>query len=147
MIFNPNGQLKAEDYSFPYADDSFDTIYAASVFTHLLPSSSANYFKQSRRVLRKGGQCLFSFFVLDWYRGPGTPIDRRYEVNHPLEGYEGVAVYDDKRPEHIIAYSTSCIERMASDARLRIKRLIPGYWSNAHKWSLNEQDLVLLEAV
>ena len=95
----------------------------------------------------KGASAFFSFFVLDWYRGPGTPIDQRYEVNHPLEGYEGVAVYDDKRPEHIIAYSTSCIERMASDARLRIKRLIPGYWSNAHKWSLNEQDLVLLEAV
>lgn len=98
-------------------------------------------------MLRKGGQCLFSFFVLDWYRGPGTSIAPLYEFNHPLEGYEGVAVYNSKLPEHVIAYTASFIEKMASDAGLRIKRVIPGYWSNTHKWNLNEHDLVLLEAV
>jgi hypothetical protein len=36
---------------------------------------------------------------------------------------------------------------MASDAGLRVKRVIPGYWSNARKWNLNEHDLVLLDAV
>ena len=100
-LYNPNGRLKAEDYSFPYSNDYFDIIYAASVFTHLLPPSSSNYFKQSRRVLRKGGQCLFSFFVLDSYRGPGTSVAPLYEFNHPLEGYDGVAVYNSKLPPSV----------------------------------------------
>lgn len=145
-LYNSTGRVKAEDYSFPYSDNCFDIIYAASVFTHLLPPSCSNYFKQSRRVLQKGGQCLFSFFLLDSYKGPGTSVSPRYEFNL-LKEHEGVAVYNPKLPEQVIAYSTSFIERMASDAGLKVKRTIPGYWSNAHKWNLNEQDLVLLEAV
>ena len=146
-LYNPNGRLKAEDYIFPYPEDRFDIIYAASLFTHLLPPDCANYFKQSRRVLREPGQCLFSFFVLDWYRGSGTSVAQIYEFDHPLEGFQGAAVYNPRAPEHVIAYSVSAIERMASDAGLKVKRILPGYWSNTHQLSVNEQDLVLLEAV
>ena len=146
-LYNPSGQLNAEDYIFPYPENSFDIIYAASLFTHLLPPDSGNYFMQSRRVLRERGQCLFSFLVLDWYRGPGTSISPIYEFDHPLKSFEGVAVHNPSVPERVIAYNVSTIERMASDAHLKVKRIIPGFWSKTHKWSVNEQDLVLLEAV
>lgn len=145
-LYNPKGRLKAESYQFPYPDECFDIVYAASLFTHLLPDESVNYFRESKRVLRKGGKCLFSFFVLDWYRGPGTSFCSGYQFDHPLQGFEGVAVFDPKLPEGLIAYRTSLIEKMASNNGLKVTRVIPGYWSRSHKWNVFEQDLVLLEA-
>jgi hypothetical protein len=36
---------------------------------------------------------------------------------------------------------------MASEAGLKVLRIIPGFWSKAHKVGVNEQDLILFEAV
>jgi len=55
---NPGGADAAE-YVFPFNDASFDVIYAASLFSHLLPGETANYLKQCARVLRPGGRVLF----------------------------------------------------------------------------------------
>ena len=52
-------------------DASFDVIYAASLFTHLLPDETRNYFCETRRVLKPTGRCLFSFFHLDHYGAGG----------------------------------------------------------------------------
>jgi SAM-dependent methyltransferase len=145
--YNPKGRQKGDTYRFPYVDGSFDVVYAASVFTHLVPRDAANYLKESRRVLRKNGRCLFSFFVLDYYRGPGTSTADFYEFEHPLADFDGVAVYDSLVPENVIAYNSTTIEKMGSEAGLKVLRIIPGFWSKAHKVGVNEQDLVLFEAV
>jgi len=145
--YNPQGRTRPEFYRFPYDDDSFDIIYAASLFTHLCPPETANYLKQSRRVLRKGGRCLFSFFLLDYYRGPGTTSWPFLEFEQRLEGFEGVAVRDPKNPEQAIAYKTALVESMAADADLKITRIIPGSWSMSPKVWITEQDLLLFEAV
>jgi SAM-dependent methyltransferase len=145
--YNPKGRQRGDTYSFPYVDGSFDVVYAASVFTHLVPRDAANYLKESRRVLRKNGRCLFSFFVLDYYRGPGTSTANFYEFEHPLADFDGVAVYDSQAPESVIAYDITTIEKMASEAGLKVLRIIPGFWSKAHKVGVNEQDLILFEAV
>jgi SAM-dependent methyltransferase len=146
-LYNQQGKVKPEDYEFPYADNSFDIIYAASVFTHLVPDVTANYFKQSRRVLRKGGRCLYSFFLLDYYRGKGTTSWDLLEFEERLEGCDEVAVRDEKSPDQIIAYKLSLIERLAADASLKVVRTLPGDWSGSHEFIVGEQDLVLLEAV
>lgn len=69
--YNPSGAAEARSYRFPFEDATFDVVYAASLFTHLLPDETANYFREARRVIKPGGACLFSFFLLDSYRGPG----------------------------------------------------------------------------
>ena len=86
---------------------------------------------------------LFSFLVLDDYRGPGTTIGEWYRFDHELEN--GVAVQQPNMPERLIAYERRRIEDMAQKAGLRIRRILPGYWSNTHPASVNEQDLVLFE--
>ena len=98
-------------------------------------------------MLRKDGRCLFSFFVLDYYKGPGTSTLSFYEFDHPLAGFDGVAVYDPQVPENVIAYKITAIQKIASEAGLKVLRIIPGFWSEAHKVGVNEQDLILLEAV
>lgn len=146
-VYNPQGKLAAENFKFPYPDGSFDIVYAASLFTHLLPAATENYLKESRRVLRQGGRCLFSFFILDYYRGKGTSGWEGYEFDYRLPDVDGVAIHNPALPEQLVAYESAFLERLAARAGLKLTRIIAGYWSKTHNMSVNEQDLVLLEVM
>lgn len=145
-VYNPAGSASADAYAFPYPDATFDVAYAASLFSHLVPDATRNYLLQTRRVLKPGGQCLFSFFALDHYRGPGTSVAPLYEFNHPYPSDSQVAVHDPAVPEQLIAYRTARLEQLAADAGLTLERVLPGYWSNTPASCVNEHDLALLRA-
>jgi hypothetical protein len=98
-------------------------------------------------VLRPGARCLYSFFVLDFYGGTGTSAHPLYEFDGLLDGVDGVAVRDVRTPGAVIAYERAHIERLASEAGLRVVEILPGYWSTQGNYAVNEQDLVLLEAL
>jgi SAM-dependent methyltransferase len=150
--YNPGGTIAAADYVLPFDGQSFDIVYAASLFTHLLPQETAAYLRQIGRVLKPGGKALVSFFLLDHYRGPGTTVSPLYEFDHaldpldpldPLEG--GAAVRDPDHPDAAVAYRTSFLAARAADAGLAVRQILPGLWSNSTDWAVNEQDLLLLE--
>ena len=63
--YNPQGRLHAVDYKFPYPDSSFDFVLLTSVFTHMLPDAVKNYVAEISRVLKLGGRCLFTGFLLN----------------------------------------------------------------------------------
>ena len=142
--YNPCGSTPAASYRFPFPDEAFEVIYAASLFTHLLPDETRNYFHESRRVLKPGGKCLFSMFLLDHYRGQGTTSSPLYEFNHPLPEHPGVAVRDLAHPDALIGYSLEQITSVAEEAGLRLLRVIPGLWSESPGLAVNEQDLMLV---
>lgn len=145
--YNPTGKFDADDFHFPYEDASFNCAYAASLYTHLLPDATANYLRQTRRVLKDRGKCLYSFFILDFYGGAGTSAHPLYEFDGRLEGIGGVGVRDVQTPGAVIAYERNYLEQLAAAARLRVVKVIPGYWSAQSNYAVNEQDLVVLEAV
>lgn len=64
-FYNPAGRYKASEYRFPYEDGTFDFVFLTSVFTHLLPDEVENYTAEISRVLRPGGRCLITFFLLN----------------------------------------------------------------------------------
>jgi len=64
-VYNPGGQLSPATYVFPYDANRFDVVFLFSVFTHILPDGVANYVREIGRMLRTGGRCLFSAFLLD----------------------------------------------------------------------------------
>lgn len=148
--YNPTGKMASEEYSFPYPDESFDIVFAASVFTHLLPNATVRYFTESARVLKYGGRCLFSFFLLDNYRkGHPRPCgfgNSLFNVDYTYEDYgEDFRVSKPNDPEAISAYSKRAIEQFAGDAGLTLVQYVPGMWSGtADKW-ISTQDLVILE--
>ena len=146
-LYNPGGKCQAAEYKFPYKEDEFDIAYAASLFTHLLPKETLNYFMETRRVLKKSGLALYSVFILDYYQGPGTPSSEIYQFDNSFPGYDGVAVYDAQTPETVIAYSEETIRDMAEQAGLEVQRIVPGYWSGNSQISVNEQDLVVLGVI
>ncbi len=59
---------EASELRFPYDDNSFDFVFARSVFTHLTPQSSTNYLRESQRVLRPDG-----LFYSTWFLFEGDP--------------------------------------------------------------------------
>jgi len=63
--YNPGGHVQASDYTFPYADDAFDLVVLVSVFTHMLPEDTHRYIAEISRVLRPGGRCYATFYILN----------------------------------------------------------------------------------
>jgi ubiquinone/menaquinone biosynthesis C-methylase UbiE len=63
--YTPNGRYRADGYRFPFPGGSFDFVFLTSVFTHLLPEEMENYLYESARVLKVGGRCLLTFFLLN----------------------------------------------------------------------------------
>ncbi len=64
--YNPGGHVRASEYTFPYADDSFDLVVLISVFTHMLPDDTERYVAEISRVLRPGGRCWATFYILNY---------------------------------------------------------------------------------
>jgi len=143
--YNPSGAVEAAFYRFPFDDATFDVVYAASLFTHLLPDELGRYFEETARVLKPGGRCLFSVFLLDAYRGPGSTSSPQYEFDHPLPGHPDCGVRDAEYPDVAVAYRLSALEAFARRAGLRVSLVLPGLWSESPGWAVNEQDLLLLE--
>jgi SAM-dependent methyltransferase len=62
-FYNPSGTVKAEEFSFPYPDASFDFAFATSVFTHMPLPAVARYLKELARVLAPGARALLTLFA------------------------------------------------------------------------------------
>jgi SAM-dependent methyltransferase len=148
--YNPDGATRAEEYAFPYPAGSFDVVYAASVFTHLLPPAAAHYIAEAARVLRPGGRCVLSFFLLDFYRRGQQrprPFSRpAFSFDHPWEGHgDGFSVGVPDNPEEMTAYGLALVEQYAAEAGLGVVQApVPGLWSGSAETPVGAQDLVVL---
>jgi SAM-dependent methyltransferase len=63
--YNPTGTIRGTEFRFPYPDESFDLILLTSVFTHMLPDEVHHYLDEFRRVLKPGGRCFTTCFLLN----------------------------------------------------------------------------------
>lgn len=149
--YNPNGRIRAADYRFPYPSGAFDIVYAASVFTHLLPAAAENYCREAARVLKPGGRCLFSFFLLDNYRrGQIRPLGfarPEFNFDHGYHSYgEDFAVAVPDIPEYVSAYKQRLVERFAAQAGLALARdPLPGMWSGTTLTWVGAQDVLIFK--
>lgn len=148
--YNPGGEIAAEKFVFPYEDNSFDIVYAASVFTHLLPVITENYFTQTARVLKKDGRAIFSFFVLDNYRpGMERPLGFarpgfNFDYEYHSYGSE-FKISNPDNPEEMTAYKRALIENYAKQAGLLIEEVVTGLWSGSSETWIGAQDIVVLK--
>lgn len=149
--YNPQGTVKAKDFAFPYPDNSFDIVFAASVFTHMLPDTAEHYFKETARVLKPGGRAVFSFFLLDFYR-PGQPrplhfAKPEFSFDHSYDPYgDQFAIAVPDNPELMTAYKLQMIEQFIQQSQLTLSQApIPGIWSGSSETWVSAQDLVVLK--
>jgi SAM-dependent methyltransferase len=79
-IYNPAGNLSPTSTPVPVEDEIADLVCLISVFTHLDAEMAVHYLKEIRRILKPGGRCLGTFFLIteaDKAAQSAAP-DRRY---------------------------------------------------------------------
>ncbi len=150
--YNPNGQLLASEYTFPYPDDAFDLVLLISVFTHMLPEDTHRYIAEISRVLRPGGHCWASFYLLNaesiemMRTGKGS---LRFKNDHGT--YWTVS---DKAAELSTGYEESYVKDLFEQHGLSVANGVhyggwcgrPDLWGDG-AGTLGDQDLILATKV
>ena len=126
--YNPKSRFKASDYAFPFERDSFDFVILASVFTHLFPEDVEHYISEIVRMLKPGGTCFATYFLLN----PETMerIDTgKSTLNFQFKG-DRYRTISRKVPESAVAYDENYIINLYMQNRLTITTPIrSGTWS------------------
>ena len=139
--FNPTGRIQPEDFEFPYETASFDFLWLASVFTHMLPPGVARYLAECGRVLRPGGRMLATWFLLNEESSSLLEQGRaEHSFDYDLGGCR-VAVLED--PEGLVAYEEETARELMSAVGLSVQEPIKyGRWPGRDTF-LTGQDIVL----
>jgi SAM-dependent methyltransferase len=126
-LYNPKGKHQSLDFRFPYEDASFDVAFATSLFTHMFPPDVRHYVHEISRVLKPGGRCLSTYFLLNdessalIEAGKGT-----YQFEHKRDGYRTIAT---KRSEAAIALPEIFVRDVYAECGLVIREpLRYGEW-------------------
>ncbi len=129
-MYYAEGRTSAADYRFPLDDASFDLVFLASVYTHLLEDDAENYAREIMRVLKPGGVAFVSAFLRDWTE-PTQP--------HSFSSRVGSAYVEyPETPEKIVAYDLSTMQEWFPNGEP-----LRGRWRRGGQVELNEwQDWV-----
>lgn len=139
--YNPQGKYPASEYRFPYADHTFDFVFLTSVFTHLLQRDMEHYFSEIARVLKPGGRCLITYFLLNEESIPLLEGGR--SILNFAEGDEIYRTINRSRPEDAVAYDERFIRNLYEKYGLIISEPVYyGSWCEREKF-LSLQDMVL----
>jgi SAM-dependent methyltransferase len=126
-VYNPRGRYEASEYVFPYPDTSFDFVFLASVFTHMMPGDMENYLRQVVRVLKPDGRCFITYFLI-------TPevqalVERGVSTLPMREQPGGYSTIDRGTPEYDIAFPESAILALYGEVGLELTAPIQyGTW-------------------
>ena len=142
--YNPAGKYQASEYSFPFATSAFAFVFLTSVFTHMLPQDLENYLSEINRVLKSGGRCLITYFLLT--KDSLKLIDEKASscaFDYELPELPGCRVRSKDVPEDAIAYDESRIRELYQKYKLNISEPIRyGSWCGRKK-GLSYQDIVV----
>ena len=139
--YNPKGKYKASEFRFPFENDTFDFVVLGSVFTHMLPGDMENYFSEIARVLKRGGRCLISFFLLnkeslELINEKKSTLDFKYE----MKNYRSVNAHT---PEIAVCYDEVFVLGLYETYGLKINEPIHyGSWCE-RKDFLSYQDIII----
>jgi len=139
--YNPSGTFRATDFRFPYDDGYFDFVILNSVFTIMDPQDMSPYASEIVRVLRKGGRCTATFFLLtdestEFIDKNLSNFDFRYKFGH----YRTI---NREVPRGAFAYEESFIRELLKTRGLNIvEPIYYGCWYGKEN-PYDYQDIVL----
>jgi ubiquinone/menaquinone biosynthesis C-methylase UbiE len=135
-------RLKAARYTFPYEDDSFDFVLLTSVFTHMVCPDMARYVREVARVLKPGGRCLTTFFLLNAQSKDLMPKKALFDLNFKYRSRHG-RILSRACPEIGVAYDETYVKRLYARHGLTIREPISyGAWCGRETY-LSCQDVVI----
>jgi ubiquinone/menaquinone biosynthesis C-methylase UbiE len=139
--YNEKGRYKAFEYKFPYGNECFDFVFLTSVFTHMLPQDMENYLCEISRVLKRGGRCLITFFLLN-KESFQLIHSGKSELNFAY-AFGEYRTMDPKTPEAAIGYDEPFVLGLYEKYGLKIRQpLHYGSWCGRSTF-LSYQDIVI----
>ncbi|GAA4456754.1 class I SAM-dependent methyltransferase [Nibrella saemangeumensis] len=141
--YNPTGRYQAYEYQLPYPDNQFDFIFLTSVFTHMPPREIDQYLAEINRVMKSGGRCFATFFILnDESRRLMTSPESVYNFKHAVDGRY---VHSTDDPDICSAVDETVLRAMLSSNNLTsLDPILYGTWCS-RKDGISFQDIVLIE--
>lgn len=139
--YNKDGKVRAEEFQFPFEDGFFDFVILTSVFTHMRPAAMENYLGEVARVLKPGGKCLITFFLLNHESANLIRAGRStIAFQHIIDG---CLVANANDPEAAIAYLETFVHQVFAQRGLRIDPPVHyGAWCNRDS-GLAFQDMII----
>ncbi|HXM47103.1 MAG TPA: class I SAM-dependent methyltransferase [Pyrinomonadaceae bacterium] len=141
QCYNPEGSRKASEYKFPFPDKEFDFLAINSVFTHMLAAEVENYLTEAARMLKVGGRCFVSFFLLNseslqlMANGKST-VDLKYD-------FGPARAMSQECPENAIGFAEPYVKSLFEKRGLKIKDPVNyGSWCGRAEY-LSYQDLIV----
>ena len=138
LTYNPKGGTPASEYRFPYDDGSFDIVVVASVFTHMLSRDIDRYLMEVSRVLKRGGRCFVSFYLLN------DEARKNIEAGNSVFDFsiaiDGCRVEKADNPESAVAYEEERVRQLCGRCELLIDAVFYGTWSSGRA---QMQDIIL----
>lgn len=141
-LYNLQTKEKASNFVFPYQDAGFDVAFLFSVFTHMLPEDVDNYLGEIARVLKPGGRCLATFFIMNEKTKQYMDAFHGLKFTHDRGDY---LLLDPKVKEANVAYKEAPLIRSIQAHGLKLESLHYGYWSGREKENcVDFQDILIL---
>jgi len=138
--YNPSGKIQARNFQFPFDDKFFNFVLLTSVFTHMLPTDTEHYMDEISRVLKIGGKCLITFFILN---DESENLIRRGNSTHDFRHrIEGCLTTNKNNPEVALAYREKFIRNLFEKHGLIIELVHYGSWCGRNNF-LTYQDLII----
>lgn len=139
--YNPQGRQHASTYKFPFADESFDFVFATSVFTHMFIADTENYLSEIARVLKQDGKSLLTLHLLN--AEAQQHIDAQRSIFSFAFQHGGCRVEYENNPGFAVAYQEKVVRDFHQQHGMRIVEPIRyGSWCGRDN-GLSHQDLVL----
>jgi GT2 family glycosyltransferase/SAM-dependent methyltransferase len=140
--YNPGGRYPAAQYRFPFPDGAFDFVCLTSVFTHMLPAGVENYVAEIQRVLRPGGRCLATFFLLD---EENERLVDQGQAMFRLPGRHGFYRTElPDNPEAVMSYDAGYVRALFRRHGLTVAEPVQfGNWSGRQHGVIEGQDYVV----
>jgi len=128
-LYNPAGKIAPDAIQLPVEKAGVDFVVMTSLFTHMRAAEAATYLREVARVLRPGGRCFVSLFLMDDAAKAALRAKRgRLGFDPEAAGPEYHA--DKDQPLAAVAFDRGFFLDLAAKAGLApLKPVVSGCWS------------------
>lgn len=138
--YHPSGRYNAYEYRFPFDDNRFDFVFLTSVFTHMPVRETEQYLAEISRVLKPGGRCLATFFILnEESRRLMSSPESTYNFQYPLDGRY---IFNPADPDLGTAFDESWVRDTLARHNFDVPAIYPGSWCGRAS-DVSFQDIVV----
>lgn len=142
-LYNLKTTKKAADFVFSYTNEEFDFVFLVSVFTHMVPEDFEGYLDQISRVLKEGGICFATFFIMNAENKKLMVKNDGIQFNFNFNSYY---LHNSDVKEANVAYEQDYLFATITNKGFRIKNCHYGFWpGRPRNETADFQDVLILE--